>query len=125
MSIVIIGVDRLSVLLQTLIIIHTSSVVFLLDDHQQGDHCETAYREDITEPLCPNFWNVEESQEDYSDDVVPSFISLLALCEDKNTAHAVEVLRCKDIFSYPNLLALSTDVRRSIMVNHDTQLTIC
>ena len=73
-GIVIIGLQWLSVLLQSLIIIHTSSVVFLLYDHQQGDHCETADWEDITEPLCPNFGNIEETQEDYSDDVVPSYI---------------------------------------------------
>ena len=68
---VLIGVHWFSVLLQSLTIIHVSPVVFLLYDHKQGDHSETADREDITEPLSTNVGNVEEGQEKDSDDVVP------------------------------------------------------
>ena len=70
---VLIDVHFVSVLLQSLVIIHASPVVFLLYDHQQGDHSETANREDITEPLGTDVGNVENTQEEDSDDVVPGY----------------------------------------------------
>ena len=54
-----------------IIIIDVSSIILLLDRHEYRDDGEAADGEDVAQPPRPNVWNIEETEEEDSDNVVP------------------------------------------------------